>query len=158
MFIVEAKGDRADVQSGDAFQNPSTMEVYFDATVEVDGDYIWAVRAEPRRTVIGKGELHITYAAKIGEPVSSPAECSRTGTKTIVVNDSNGIPISCVCISVTSDSAGANLIASGKTDSLGKFYFDSEIPATKIYVWRSKKGYRLINPVCVEIQNNQGEE
>jgi len=65
--------------------------------------------------------------------------------KTYTVTDSStGLPIADVSIWVTTDSGGANVIASGTTDANGQvvFYLD----AGTVYVWRAKNGYTFTNP------------
>jgi len=53
-------------------------------------------------------------------------------------------PIADADVWVTSDAAGTNVIASGKTDQYGKvtFYLD----AGTVYVWRQKSGWDFDNP------------
>jgi len=66
-------------------------------------------------------------------------------TYTYTVTDSvTGNPIDGVAVWVTTDSAGANTIASGTTDDSGvvTFYLDA---GTK-YFWRSRSGYNFTNP------------
>ena len=161
-YVVE-DGTGRDFGTGSATMvDPGIFEFATSDANRVPGSYRWAIRTEPPQSavvVFGElGDYVVLDIAKPGDPASLPAVCSHTGVQTIVVNDDNGIPISCACVSVTTDAAGTDLIASGKADSLGNVHFDAAITATKIYVWRSKKGYRLINPICVEIQNSQGEE
>jgi len=56
----------------------------------------------------------------------------------------DGSPIADADIWVTSDLAGANVIASGKTDQYGKvtFYLD----AGTVYIWRQKSSWDFTNP------------
>lgn len=56
----------------------------------------------------------------------------------------NGLPIADADCWVTSDLAGANVIASGRTNASGvvTFYLD----AGQIYVWRQKSGVDFVNP------------
>ena len=55
-----------------------------------------------------------------------------------------GNPIADADIWVTSDEAGTNVIASGKTDQYGKvtFFLDEG----EIFVWRQKSGWNFVNP------------
>jgi hypothetical protein len=55
-----------------------------------------------------------------------------------------GDPIADADVWVTSDSAGTNVLASGRTDAYGQvtFYLD----AGTVYVWRQKSGYNATNP------------
>jgi len=72
--------------------------------------------------------------------------------QTVTINDENGIPIPCACVSVTTDVDGNNPISEGKADASAVFEF--EIPETlppKIYIWRSKKGFRLKNPISIPV-------
>ena len=55
-----------------------------------------------------------------------------------------GTPIADADIWVTTDSAGANVVASGKTDAFGKMTFF--LDAGTYYVWRQKSGFNFDNP------------
>lgn len=61
-----------------------------------------------------------------------------------VTVDPGGADLADVDVWVTSDEAGTNTIASGKTDQNGEvtFYLD----AGTVYVWRQKSGYNFTNP------------
>jgi len=61
-----------------------------------------------------------------------------------LTNSEDDLPIADADFWVTSDLAGANVIASGKTDQYGKvtFYLD----AGTVYVWRQKSGWDFTNP------------
>ena len=65
------------------------------------------------------------------------------------LKDNAGNPIADADIWVTTDEAGANVIASGKTDQFGnvKFYLD----AGTVYVWGQKSGYDFTNPDKEEV-------
>jgi len=66
-------------------------------------------------------------------------------TWTYTLTDStNSLPISDADIWVTSDIAGANILASGRTNVSGvvTFYLD----AATVYIWRQKSGYNFTNP------------
>jgi hypothetical protein len=55
-----------------------------------------------------------------------------------------GDPIADADVWVSTDQAGANVIASGKTDQSGRVMFD--LDAGTIYVWRQKSGWNFANP------------
>lgn len=61
-----------------------------------------------------------------------------------VTDADTGAPIDGVSVWVTTDSAGANVIASGTTDDSGEvtFYLDAGLR----YIWRSRSGYNFSNP------------
>jgi hypothetical protein len=61
-----------------------------------------------------------------------------------VVNQQTGQPLADADVWVTTDQAGLNIIASGKSDQSGyvTFYLD---PGT-VYVWKQKSGYNFSNP------------
>jgi hypothetical protein len=63
---------------------------------------------------------------------------SLTWTYTVTDEDT-GVPIADVDVWVTTDEAGTNVIASGKTNQAGQvtFYLD----AGTVYVWKQKSGY-----------------
>ena len=64
--------------------------------------------------------------------------------KTYTLTDGDEEPIADVDIWVTTDEAGSDVIASGKTDPYGQvtFYLD---PGT-VYLWRQKSGWNFDNP------------
>jgi len=66
-----------------------------------------------------------------------------------IMDSGTGLPISDVDVWITSDLAGTNVIASGKTDASGvaTFYLD----AGTIYVWRQKSKYNFTNPDTEEV-------
>jgi hypothetical protein len=72
-----------------------------------------------------------------------------TGTGAItwaytLTNAIDGSPVADADIGVTSDAAGANRLASGRTSQFGvvTFYLD----AGTVYVWRQKTGWNFTNP------------
>ena len=56
----------------------------------------------------------------------------------------SGDPIADADVWVSTDAAGSNVVASGRTDQNGQitFYLDSGT----VYVWRQKSGYNFTNP------------
>jgi len=93
------------------------------------------------------GELKVGgYVDNIDATISSRSTLGAgviTWTYTITENITD-LPISDVDVWITTDSAGANIIASGKTNSNGvvTFYLD----AGTVYVWCQKSGYNFSNP------------
>ena len=61
-----------------------------------------------------------------------------------LTEEGTGLPIADANIWVTSDLAGKNIIASGKTDQYGIVGF--ALNAGTVYVWRQKTGYNFTNP------------
>lgn len=61
-----------------------------------------------------------------------------------ITSSTTGLPIADVDVWVTTDLAGSNVIASGRTNASGiaTFYLD----AGTVYVWRQKTGYTFTNP------------
>lgn len=55
-----------------------------------------------------------------------------------------GLPIADTTIWISTDSAGANIIASGLTDAYGQATF--QLDAGTVYVWRQKTGIDFDNP------------
>lgn len=64
-------------------------------------------------------------------------------TYTLTRSD-NGLPIADANVWVTTDLAGYNIIAAGRTDQNGVVIFALE--AGTIYVWRQKSGFEFVNP------------
>lgn len=83
---------------------------------------------------------HGSGSWQTGGTGSGAVACTYTTTET-----DGTTPISSVFVWVTSDLAGANLIASGWTDVNGEVTFNLTSGAT-VYVWRSKSGYNFSNP------------
>lgn len=66
-------------------------------------------------------------------------------SKVYTVTDSvSGLPIADVHVWVSTDTAGANVIASGYTDVSGQVTF--MLDAATYYIWRMKAGYNFTNP------------
>jgi hypothetical protein len=61
-----------------------------------------------------------------------------------VTEQGSGDPIADVDVWVTSDSAGTNTIASGRTDASGEVVF--MLDAATVYIWRQKQGWNFTNP------------
>lgn len=89
------------------------------------------------------GALNIQYSETVIEIGSAAGTGSSTLTYTLTT-DPGGIPIADALVWVTTDIAGANTVASGRTDLLGVvvFYLD----AGTYYLWRRKSGYDFTNP------------
>jgi hypothetical protein len=66
-----------------------------------------------------------------------------TWTYTLTRSD-NGLPIADAEVWVTTDLAGVNVIASGRTDQNGVLTF--RLDAGPVYVWRKKTGFNFVNP------------
>ena len=62
-----------------------------------------------------------------------------------VLNQETGQPLGDVDVWVTTNPAGTNVIASGKSDQSGNvvFYLDS---GCTIYIWKQRSGYNFSNP------------
>lgn len=61
-----------------------------------------------------------------------------------ITDSSSGLPIADVSVWVTSDSAGLNVLASGRTSQSGVVTF--YLNAGAVYVFRQKSGYNFTNP------------
>lgn len=72
---------------------------------------------------------------------SSPGGTSKVYTLTDSVS---GLPIADVHVWVSTDTAGANVVASGYTDVSGQVTF--MLDAGTYYLWRQKAGYNFVNP------------
>jgi hypothetical protein len=55
-----------------------------------------------------------------------------------------GLPIADADIWVSSDAAGKNILASGRTDQNGQVTFHLDVGT--VYVWRQKSGWNFVNP------------
>lgn len=66
-------------------------------------------------------------------------------SKTYTVTDADtGLPIADVHVWVSTDTAGANVVASGHTDVSGQVTF--MLDSGTYYLWRMKSGYNFTNP------------
>lgn len=81
------------------------------------------------------GVFRVSSLASLGSGATS---------KTYTLTDDDAQPIPDADIWVTTDEAGSNVIASGKTDQNGQvtFYLDSGT----VYIWRQKSGWNFDNP------------
>jgi hypothetical protein len=61
-----------------------------------------------------------------------------------LTNSADGIPLADADIWITTDLAGLNVIASGRTDAYGVVRFN--LDAGTVYVWRQKTGWDFVNP------------
>jgi len=87
-------------------------------------------------------EIDATLTAAHG--AGAWGSCAGSGSVTTIytVTDAlSGLPIADVSVWATTDIAGANIVASGSTDTFGNvtFYLDPGI----YYIWRSKAGYYI---------------
>ena len=150
VFVVESQNG-IDIETGPAIQNDD-LEIRFSTQVANGNPRLlrWSVRDDETGTPIRFGSYRVLDIAKSG--VSPPSFVTPTSCHSVTVNDGNGIPISGVCVDVTSDAMGAALIATGRTDSFGVFEFKMDPPVPEnIYVWRSKKGFRFTNPILISV-------
>jgi len=87
-------------------------------------------------------------AANLDTQLSNILDLGGAGSGAITwvynLKDNLGAPVADATIWVTSDLAGANVLASGLTDAYGNatFYLDAGV----VYVWGAKSGYNFINP------------
>lgn len=81
-------------------------------------------------------DVEVTTRATLGAGgVSSTYTLTRTGS---------GTPIDDAAIWVTTDSAGTNVVASGRTNASGQITF--MLDAATYYFWRRKAGWNFTNP------------
>jgi hypothetical protein len=77
--------------------------------------------------------------------IPSAAGAGSTSWSYTLTNSITGLPIDGADVWVTTDSAGANIIASGMTNSAGVVTFLLNTGLT-LYVWRKKAGFDFTNP------------
>jgi hypothetical protein len=70
-------------------------------------------------------------------------------TQVVTVNDANGDPLDGAQVTVYTDTAKANLVASGFTNTSGQVTF--ELDAGTYYVWKSLAGYNFANPSVMAV-------
>lgn len=102
------------------------------ATATVDNTAIANAVDSKLSTVHGSGQWGGILGAKA---------CTYTLTESDLVT-----PIADVDIYVTTDLAGNNVIASGKTDAYGIMQPKPMLDDGTYYFWRSKSGYNFVNP------------
>lgn len=113
------------------------------------GNGEWAVNltaAETNGDAIGLTFTHVdAVPVHFTITTTTPAAGAGAITWTYTLTDSTtGLPIADADVWVTTDLAGLNIIAAGKSDQAGvtTFYLD----AGTVYAWRSKSGYSFTNP------------
>lgn len=135
------------------------------ATVKVTGDN--GTQTAGAGTVTHKGggqhnylptqaETNFTHVAFLFEGAGAVSACPQVYTELNAAGvgaiewdyqllaSGSGNPIADAAVWVTTDAAGDNVIASGRTDQNGivTFYLD----AGTVYVWRKKAGFSFVNP------------
>jgi hypothetical protein len=104
-------------------------QVGYSGALELDADLLMAPEYQQEdvssRTTLGSGATAKTYT---------------------LTDSGTALPIADADVWVTTDEAGANVVASGKTDAFGQvtFYLDSGT----YYLWRQRSGYTFSNPDC----------
>ena len=111
--------------TANGFEDGKTYSVYIEAIV--DGD-------------TGGISYDFTAYSQLGNATAGAITWSYTLT-----DADTAAPIDGAEIWVSTDSAGANIIASGTTNAAGvaTFYLDSGLT---VYVWRKRAGYNFVNP------------
>ena len=110
---------------------------------EMNGDNITVIFSDMAGAEWCDLLVNIQTAARQINDLSTLGAGAITWTYTLTDGDT-GAPIDGAEIWVSTDSAGANIIANGMTDAAGvvTFYLD----AGTVYVWRKKAGYNFTNP------------
>ncbi len=97
------------------------------------------------------GALNDLAAAEVREQVDAALDAygrpSGAGARKWVytlTEQGTGTPISDADVWITTDEAGSNVVASGRTDQAGKVTF--WLDAGQVYVWRQKSGWNFVNP------------
>ena len=88
-----------------------------------------------------------TRAAKLDNldiAISTRMTLGAGGTPKVYTLTDGTNPIADADVWVTTDTAGANVIASGRTDSFGQVTF--MLDSGTCYIWRQKSGWDFINP------------
>ena len=117
-------------------------EITVDPNLPEDFEVAAGVTFGPNNTRVGTLDCNVTAV------VVSPGHLAQT----VTINDDSGIPIPCACVSITTDVDGTMPISEGKADALGKYEFELPKPSPQeIYIWRSKKGFRLKNPIPISV-------
>ena len=81
---------------------------------------------------------------RIDAAVSTRTTLGAGGTSKVYTLTDGTNPIADADVWVTTDSAGANVIASGRTDAFGQVTF--MLDSGTYYIWRKKSGWDFINP------------
>lgn len=108
------------------FENNHSYNIYVQATVggATGGISFGFIAKTDCSCPTGPGAVQVTY---------------------VLTDSATTLPIADADIWVTTDIAGTNTIASGRTDASGEidFWLDSGVT---YYVWRQKDGYNFVNP------------
>lgn len=108
-------------------------------TLETLSDQMDAIKTETASILEDTGTTLPTLINSIGGGAGATTKVYTT------TDSSTGLPIEGVDVWATTDLAGANVVASQVSNSLGKvtFYLDSGVT---YYIWRQKDGYTFTNP------------
>jgi len=104
---------------------------------------VWALNVRYELHAEEEGDLHIP----VGTDILATTLPAGTGTTamTYTVLDEESQPIEGVSVWVSSDEAGAVIVALGTTNGSGKVTFMLN-DSTTYYLWRQKAGYNFTNP------------
>jgi hypothetical protein len=124
-----------------AFTTASVAETAVAGTYAVSGGVV----APNAGGYVIAGTALLDYAETVIEPTGGAGTGAGAIAFTYTLTSSvTGLPIADADVWVTSDLAGTNVLASGRTDAIGNvtLYLD----AGTCYVWRQKSGWNFTNP------------
>jgi hypothetical protein len=110
-----------------------------------DLDPAFPAAADPWLTVLPGAYLPGTAGAALAIAAACGLGTGATRVVYTLTDSGTGLPISDADIWITTDIAGTNVIAGGRTDALGRVtvWLDSGVT---YYVWRQKDGWIFANP------------
>jgi hypothetical protein len=142
-----AVGDFRIQKDGGAFANLTTLPT-------IDPNDSVSLRVQLSAAEMNADNVYVTARdvagaewCDFGINIQTVAETSGGGALMFVytlTNQLDSTPIADADVWVSTDSAGVNVVASGRTDAFGNvtFYLD----AGTYYLWRQKTGWNFVNP------------
>lgn len=107
---------------------------YLDQIMNVDGAQTFDAATDSLEAIRDRGDAAWFTCAGVGAV-----------RHTVTVEDGSGNPIADADVWITSDEDGTTTVASGRSDSNGKFYFWGDTGVT-YWVWKQKDRFTFVNP------------
>lgn len=135
--IVDRDWDVA-LDTTSAYVMLPTSVLDFGTLGELAADWVWDELLSSHTTTGSAGKI-------VADIVSGGCAGAGAITFTYTLTDEDGgDPIADADVWITTDEAGSNVIASGRTDQNGEIVF--YVDAGTVYVWRQKSGWDFTNP------------
>lgn len=151
---VPTAGDNATAAAAAILVTPAN-KLATGATGEASANVtMWKDATAPAMTGDAYARLGAPAGASVSADIAAIAAASAAGSGAIsfpvTVNDEDSNPIDGVEVWISTDSAGASVVAGTlSTDALGLATF--MLDAGTYYLWRQRSGYNFVNPVTIVV-------